>query len=62
MWSCCSALLSCLQGRTPLEGRMRPEGVSSQPQRWPSGGPALDLSHRGEQLDVEECVPEPAVE
>ena len=27
VWSCGNSLLSCLQGRTPLEGRVRPERV-----------------------------------
>jgi len=51
--------LSCLQGRTPLEGRIGPEGVVLPA---PAVGQALSLGHRGEQLGVEEFVPEPAVE
>ena len=39
---------------------MGPEGTYSL--RWPAIGQALGLSHRGEQLGVEELVSEPAVE
>ena len=41
--------MSCLQGRTPLEGRIGLERVYSQRH----GGQALGLGHRGEQLGVE---------
>ena len=52
-------LLEPLQGRTPLEGQMEPEGVGLLA---PAVGEALSLSHRGEQLGVQEFVPEAAVE
>jgi hypothetical protein len=55
----CGSCLSCLQGRTPLEGRMGPEGVVLPA---PAIGQAVSLSHRGEQLGVQELIPEPAVE
>lgn len=57
-WSCCSCL-SCLQGPTPLEGRVRTEGVVLPA---PTIGQALGLSHRGEQLGIKELIPEPSVE
>lgn len=42
----------------PLEGRMRPECVVLPA---PAIGQALGFRHRGEQLGVEEFIPEPAV-
>ena len=51
--------LSLFQGRTPLEGRMRPEGVVLPA---PPISQALCLCHRGAQLGVDELDPEPAVE
>ena len=59
MLSCCSSLLSCLQGRTPLEGGVRPERVVLPA---PAIGQVLQLWSYGEQLVVEELIPEPAVE
>jgi hypothetical protein len=58
-WSCCSSWLSCLQGRTPLEGRMRPECVVLPA---PAISQELSLGSRGEQLGVEELIPEASVE
>jgi hypothetical protein len=55
---CCSSW-SCLQARTDLESRMRPKGVALPA---PAISQGLGLCHRGEQLGVEELVPEPAVE
>ena len=52
-------LLEPLQGLTPLEGRLEPEGVVLLA---PAVGEALSLSHRGKQLGVQGFVPEPAVE
>jgi len=45
--------------RTPLEGRVRPQVVVLPP---PAISHGLDLGHGGEQLGVQELIPEPAVE
>lgn len=58
MWSCSSSLLRCLQGRAPLEGRMWPESVALAA---PTIGQDLRLRGCGEQLSVEELIPESAV-
>jgi hypothetical protein len=58
MWSCCRSLLSCLQGRQPLEGRVRPDCVVLPA---PTIGKDLRLWSRGEKLGVEELIPEPAI-
>jgi hypothetical protein len=59
VWSCCSSLLSCLQGRQPLECRVRPEGVVIPE---PAIIKELRLWSCGEQLSVEELIAEPPVE
>ena len=48
-----------LQGRTPLERRMRSVGVVLDSVLLTQ---QLSFLHRGEQLDVQEFIPEPAVE
>jgi hypothetical protein len=42
-----------------MEGRMGPEGVVLPA---PAVGQAMSLSHRDEQLGVQEFIPEPTVE
>jgi hypothetical protein len=54
MWSCCSSLLSCLQGRQPLEGRVRPERVVLPA---PAIGEELSLRCRCKQLGIDELIP-----
>jgi hypothetical protein len=59
LWPCCRSLLSCLQGRTPLEGRVRPESVG-----FPAPAIGQDLSLWGccEQRGIEELIPESSIE
>jgi len=45
------------QGRTPMEGRMRPVGVVLDSVLLSQ---RLGLLQRGEKLDVNEFIPEPA--
>ena len=52
-------MLSCFQGRQPLEGRVRPDRVVLP---VPTIGQDLRLRSCGEQLGVEEFIPEPAIE
>jgi hypothetical protein len=59
VWSCGNSLLSCLQGRTPLEGRVRPERVVLP---TPTIGQDLRLRSCGKELGVEELISEPAIE
>ena len=48
-----------LQGRTPRERRMRSVGVVLDAVLLSQ---QLGLLHRGEQLNIQELIPEPAVE
>ena len=52
-------LLSCLQGRTPLEDRARPKGVELPS---PAIGEELSLGCCGEKLGVEELISESSIE
>ena len=52
-------MLSCFQGRQPLERRVRPDRVVLPA---PTIGQDLRLKSCGEQLGVEEFIPEPAIE
>ena len=58
-WSGRFPLLEDLQGRMPLERRVRSVGVVLDSMLLSQ---QLGFLHRGEQLDVQEFIPEPAIE
>ena len=58
LWTFCSSLLSCLQGRTPLLGRVWPDGIA-----LPASSICQGLLHRSREkhLNAPELTTEPDI-